>query len=142
MPCPIQFHPVFAARIFLDTTLPVLAAPHSLPATGFSFLHLSLLPIILPSSKIDYTLLDPRVCPTCCFRFNREESRGCDQLLLSKAPRALVFINRVARCCLGAQQNEFLFWPGSCEPSDFPFSSIVINLMCRTPPNHHVSNIF
>ena len=32
MLCPVQFHPVFAARIFLDTALPVLAAPHSLPA--------------------------------------------------------------------------------------------------------------
>jgi len=63
-------------KIFLDTALPLLAAHHSLPATGFSFLHLSLLSTTLPSSKIDYTLLDPRVCPT---RFpsslNREESR-------------------------------------------------------------------
>ena len=39
MLCPVLVHPVFAARIFLDTALPVLAAPHS--------------------------LLDPRVCPTC-----------------------------------------------------------------------------
>jgi len=39
--------------------------PHLLPATGFSFLHLSLLPITLPSSKIGYTLLNPKVCPTC-----------------------------------------------------------------------------
>jgi len=46
LPCPIQFRPVFAARICPDTTaLPLLAAPNSLPSTGFSFLHLSLLPI-------------------------------------------------------------------------------------------------
>jgi hypothetical protein len=61
------------ARMFLDTALPVLAAPHSPPATGFSFLHLSLLPITLPSSKIDYTLLDPKVAQPA-FRLNREES--------------------------------------------------------------------
>ena len=35
MLCPVQFHPVFAARIFLDSALPVLVAPHSIPALIF-----------------------------------------------------------------------------------------------------------
>jgi hypothetical protein len=73
LPCPIQFHPVFAARIFLDTALPVLAAPHSLPATRFLFLHLSLLPTTLPSSKLITLFLIPE-CAQPAFRLNREES--------------------------------------------------------------------
>ena len=57
----------------LDWTLQLKSSSHriqstdddSLPATGLSVLHLSMLPTTLASSKIDYTLLDPRVCPTC-----------------------------------------------------------------------------
>jgi len=64
---PIKFHPVSSARIFLDTALPVLAAPHSLPSAGFSFLHLSLLPTIL-----DCTPLGPK-CAQPAFCLNREE---------------------------------------------------------------------
>jgi hypothetical protein len=61
----------------LDTALPALAAPplaapHSLPATGFSFLHLSLLPTILPSKLITLFLIPE--CAQPAFRFNREES--------------------------------------------------------------------
>ena len=51
--------------IFLDTALLVLATPPALPSTGFSFPPLSLLPTIRPSSRIAYTVLDPRVYPTC-----------------------------------------------------------------------------
>jgi hypothetical protein len=50
------------AFLFSNPALPLLAAPHSLPCTGFSFLlHLSLLPTTLPSSRVDYTLLDVSV---------------------------------------------------------------------------------
>ena len=82
--CPIQFHPVFAARIFLDTALPVRAAPHSLPATGFSFLHLSLLPTA-SSFEQNYTFLDPRVCPPALC-LNREESHvSIRQIIVRRA---------------------------------------------------------
>jgi hypothetical protein len=69
----------YVARFFLDDVLPLLAAPHhSLPATSFSFLDLSLLSTTLPSSKIDELFLigHPSLIPKCvqpAIRLNREE---------------------------------------------------------------------
>ena len=58
---PIQFHPVFAARISLGTDLLALTTPPVPPSTGFSSPPLSLLPTIHPSSKTAHTVLGPIV---------------------------------------------------------------------------------
>jgi hypothetical protein len=78
--------PVFAARIVLDTAIPVLATPHALPSTGFSFPPLSLLPTIRPSSRIAYTVLDPRVYPTCFLSQSRMHAL-CTAVTTSFCPR-------------------------------------------------------
>ena len=57
-PCPIQFRPVFAAKIVLDTALPVLATSHSQLSTGFSFPPLSPPPTIRPSMRTLFLIPD------------------------------------------------------------------------------------
>jgi hypothetical protein len=64
-------HPVFAARIFFDTALPLLADPHSLPATGFS----SRFPQLFLRARLITLFLIPE-CVQPPFRLNREESHA------------------------------------------------------------------
>ena len=69
--------------IATHTALPVLAAPHSLPATGFSILHLSH-PQHLPSSKIRLFLIPECAQPALCL--NCEESHvSIRQIIVRRA---------------------------------------------------------